>query len=424
MKRSAARPPAAFLAVASLCLVCLTCLVGLVANATTCEAATTRAHAATRKPALTAAAATTRAHAKADLGVATSFLNRELAVYAAHYANGYWGDGEVGCWACTQGGPMTAAATDYVITGNKQMLARAVQTLNLAIATRQSSAGAFSDPVTGQSDQITSQSDQITTMFFGDEFGETYLLLNSHVAKATAASWRTALERTANYMINSGASTWYANGNVNLGIVELLWTTWLASGQRRYLNAANVAWSVLEQPNQLLFNGCGWFTVKTPSVRFDANGAGYFAETGAGGTGYDPYYSMLQLDVAARLYLISGDLRFLRAANMLMNQENPRVNKSSWMINVSNGTRHTAANSYQGFQTSAYAVLSLLSNRRDLTRDVLPELRTDERWFSQAGQPNSDVFRRAISTSVSTAALAALIGSSGWTAGHSLAHLR
>ena len=61
-------------------------------------------------------------------------------------------------------------------------------------------------------------------------------------------------------------------------------------------------------------------------------------ESGGGAPGFDPEYSLLQLDDASRLYVESGDRRALRLANLLVNALLPRVD-ADWALDTSGGTR-------------------------------------------------------------------------------------
>jgi hypothetical protein len=337
------------------------------------------------------------------------FLAQELKTYGSTYRQGAWVDPEgPDCWACDDGGPATAAATAYVLgqDSDPQLLSEAEQTIDTAISTRQSANGGFSGP------PADAEPEDISTMFFGVEFGTVYYLLGADLPNAMRQRWQKSLASAADYLINSGSTTWYSNGNINLGFTEFLWMVWHATGETRFLNAYNASWQFTMDPPKAKFPGDGWVTVKSPSDPSGSDGRGYFAEAGSGGTGYDAEYSMLQLDVASRLYLLSGDNRALKAANMLMNMEMPRVNTHSWMLQTSDGSRHTETDRYVGFQTSAFAVLGLHAGRTDLLQYVMPELQQDEVWYPQPEQADSPVFRRAIGDSVSVIALAAAVSDS------------
>ncbi len=91
---------------------------------------------------------------------------------------------------------------------------------------------------------------------------------------------------------------------------------------------------------------------------------------------------------------------------MLLNTVMPRVNTSSWMLNTSGGTRHTAQGQ-DGFMTAAFAVLGLVGGRSSLVPDILPELQQEEIWYAEPGQADSAMFRRAFGNSIALVALAA-----------------
>jgi hypothetical protein len=336
------------------------------------------------------------------------WMTQQLSAYAGTQygplVDGVWTDSTpVPCWACANGGPATAAATLYVLGGesNPALLNEAKQTINSAIAHQQTPDGGFTPP------SGDSQSEAIASVFFGVEFGTTYYLLAPYLDDSTKSAWQASLAQLGNYMVNSGSSTWYINGNINLGITELFWLTWQATGQIQFLQDYNNSWAFTTNPPQNKFPGAGWVTTKTSTQADGSDGAGYFAEVGADSTGYDAEYTMLQVDVAARLWLLSGDPRALDAANMLINQELPQINTTTWMLNTSNGTRHTDADRQVGWQTGAFAVLGLDAGRTDLIPDIMPALRQGEAWFPQPDQANSPAFRRAFGNSISLLALAA-----------------
>jgi hypothetical protein len=193
-------------------------------------------------------------------------------------------------------------------------------------------------------------------MFFGVEMGTVLTEVAPALDPGRQAAWTDSLARAADYVVNGGFSTWYANGNLNLGDVELLYLAWRATGAPRFQTAYESAWSFVLAPPQDKFPGDGLRIVKEPSNPDGSDGAGYLAENGPGGVGFDAEYSELQLDVASRLYLLSGDARALRLANLLVNMLLPRVG-SDWLLDTSGGTRHTEPNRKVPFLTSALAVL-------------------------------------------------------------------
>ncbi len=334
------------------------------------------------------------------------FLFAQLAAYAGPegpYVAGTWKSTNNVCWACDNGGPATAAATLYVLTGRSRpvLLDQARQTIDTAIATRQGPDGAFSGP------RGDTQSAGVATMFFGVELGTAYRLLAPSLSAATRARWQRSLASAAGYLVAAHDVTWYANGNINLGYTELLYLAWQATGDTTLEQDYEDSWAFTLDPPQARFPGAGLVTVRNPTLADGANGDGYLAEIGPGGTGFDAEYSSLQLDVACRLYLLSGDPRALRLANLLLNVLMPRVNTSSWMLATDHGTRHTQADRHVGFITAAFAVLGFDGGRSDLAHYALPQLLAEEAWYPQPGQADSGVFRRAIGNSVALVALAA-----------------
>ena len=360
----------------------------------TCAIGSSAAHADT---------ASTAAAAESNV---TSSMTQQLAGYQGSvygpFQDGVWTDPDDTCWACDNGGPVTAAATLYVLTGasNGTLLAEAEETINTAIADDQNADGSFNPPNTSANVE--------NSIWFGDELGTTLRLLEPYLDANTLAQWQTALSADANYLMVSGNTASYINGNINLAETELLWLTWQATGNPTYETDYNNSWTFIMNPSQTKFPGAGWVTVQAPTQADGSDGQGYFAETGAGGTGWDPYYATLQLDVAARLYLLSGDPRALRVANMIMNLESPLVDTSNWMINTSNGTRHTGTNTSE-LITSAYAVLGFEGGRNDLVADILPQIEQEEQWYTEPGQADDAGFRRAFGNSVAVVALAAAL---------------
>jgi len=336
------------------------------------------------------------------------FMTQELSEYAGStygpFTNGVWTDpNDTTCWACDDGGPAAGAAAAYVLTGqtNETLYNNAVQSVNTAIAQRQQPNGGFTGP------PGDSESEGISTAFYGVEFGTVYYLLAPYLDATTKAAWQSSLTTAANYLVSSGNATWYANGNINLAYTEFFWLAWNATGNSQLQTDYNNSWSFTMNPPQKQFPGCGWITVKAPTQPNDADGEGYFTETGSGGTGFDAYYSMVQLDVASGLYLLSRDQRALDAANMLMNLEMPLVNTSKWILSAGNGSRHPQPTYNVGFQSSGLAALGLEGGRGDLVNDILPELQEEETWYPQGGQSNAPSFRRAFGNDISIIALAA-----------------
>jgi hypothetical protein len=334
-------------------------------------------------------------------------LSSTLAAYAGPlgpYQNGVWGGRDTTCWSCDNGGPASAAATLYELTGQARpaLLQEAEQTIDTAISTRQAADGSFRPPPnTGDG-----QAPDVATMFFGVEFGTVYHELAAVLDPARRQRWQASLSAAANYLIHNGNVTWYTNGNVNLGNVEFFYLVWQATGNATYEKAYETAWNTALSPDQTRFPKMGLVVVKSPTHADGSDGSGYLTEKGAGGVGFDADYSQLQLDCASRLYLLSKDPRALRMSNLLINMLLPRVD-SAWQLDTSGGTRIPNQGRKVGLVTSALAVLAEHGGRSDLAPMVLPELREEEAYFAEPTQAYNPFMRRALGNDVAVIALAA-----------------
>jgi hypothetical protein len=284
------------------------------------------------------------------------------------------------------------------------MLSAAEQTINTAISTRQQPSGQFTPPAGD------TQPSGIATIFFGLEFGTVYHQLAAVLDQATRARWQSSLAAAADYLARTGNLTWYSNGNINLSEITFFWLVWQATGNTKYERDYNSLWKFTLHPPQNEFPGSGLVVVKAPTKADGSDGMGYLTETGAGGTGFDASYTSTQLDNLCRLYLLSRDPRVLYLANLEINMLLPRIN-SSFVLNISSGTRHTEANAQAGIMTSSFAVLGLVGGRTDLASKILPYLNVLESWYNVSGQADTPVYRRGLATDVSMIALAA--GSKG-----------
>jgi hypothetical protein len=334
----------------------------------------------------------------------TAAATKSSADDPTYFDSGQWLTSTTTCWSCSNGGLATAAATLWRATAatRSDLLQKATETIDTAIATRQGPDGAFAPPP-GSAD---GQPPGIATMFFGVEMGTVLTEVAPALDPARQAAWTDSLARAADYVVNGGFSTWYANGNLNLGDVELLYLAWRATGAPRFQTAYESAWSFVLAPPQDKFPGDGLRIVKEPSNPDGSDGSGYLAENGPGGVGFDAEYSELQLDVASRLYLLSGDARALRLANLLVNMLLPRVG-SDWLLDTSGGTRHTEPNRKVPFLTSALAVLGWRAGRGDLAGLVTSHLAATTMQYGFSWNQTNDVFRRALGNDISAIAMAA-----------------
>jgi hypothetical protein len=343
------------------------------------------------------------------------FLTYVVDAYAGpwgSYTGGVWNSQDTSCWTCNNGGPATAAATAYVLSGDSQptLLGEAEGTIDTAIANWQRADGAFVGP-TG-----SSPSPDIDTMFFGVEEGNTYLELLPVLDAARKARWQASLAAAADYLIHNGNLNWYTNGNINLGNAELFYLAWRATGDERFDTAYQQAWNFALYPPQSSWPGRGLVIVNQPTRADGSDGSGYLTETGPGGTGFDAEYTSMQLDIACRLYLLSGDPAALRLANLEINMLLPRID-SNFLLDTSGGTRHTQPNRKVSLITSAYAVLGLDGGRSDLAPLALAQLNAIASAYIQPWNYYGAVLRRGLGNDISVIALASNLAQPvGWAA--------
>jgi hypothetical protein len=150
-----------------------------------------------------------------------------------------------------------------------------------------------------------------------------------------------------------------------------MWLAWAATGNRRFRRAYQRAWSFTISPPGPRWSKFGLKLTHPPSTRDGSDGAGYLAESGGGDPGFDPSYTMAQLDTATQLYVLTRDPRYVRLMNLLFNQERPRIR--AFTLNATAGTRK---DDDVPFLSSAPAVLVLTGQR--------PGLRSF--WLGQLGR--------------------------------------
>jgi hypothetical protein len=258
--------------------------------------------------------------------------------------------------------------------------------------------GLFVDP--------TNASAPIATMFFANELGTALVKLGTRLPAATRDRWRAALQRAADRIIARRELTWYANGNIQLGYAEMMYLTWVATGATRYRDAFETAWRYATSP-PLSATGQtggahGLIVTRAPKAASGADGAGYFSETGVGGSGYDPYYTVLQNDVLARLYLLSRDARVLRALNLVTNQQLARVNATTMQIDLRGGTRVPTAGDMP-FTTAGPMVLAAVGGRADLADTVARQVAVaGTREIAQIGVRADPIQYRDVGTKLAT----------------------
>jgi hypothetical protein len=301
------------------------------------------------------------------------YMHRSSPSDPRYYANGVWNatDGP-SCWFCydTAG---VAAATLSRLDDNPSLAKVAIATYTHAISVWELPSGAIADTPGGPPDGVG-------TGFFGVDLGMTYLELGPALPAAERASWSAALAKLASYLITSGQNAWYVNGNDNLRYTEVMWLAWAVTHQQRFLTAYNTEWQFTIAPPQARWAGFGLHITKIPTEADGSNGAGYLAESIFGQKpGFDPSYTMVQLDTATDLYVLTRDPRYLRLMNLEFNQLRPLIN-SGWVLDAMGGSRH---NDMVEFVTGALSVLAASGDRPDLVGKVSSQLRAVEATYRQ-----------------------------------------
>jgi hypothetical protein len=337
-----------------------------------------------------------------------SFSKRTGAADPRYFDHGLWVTDDHRCWACSQGGPATGAATLWAAgpRGRAQLRDEALQTIDRAIADHQGPDGSFVPPPGDP------QSPEVATMFFGVELGATDLALNASLDPDRRARWSSALARAADYLIAHGNLRFYTNGNVCLGNAALLYLAWRVTRAPRFSAAYETALGFALAPPQSRWPGFGLRVIRAGSSADGRDGAGYLAESGGGPPGFDPDYSALQLDVASRLYLYSGDRRVLRVANLLANALLPRIDRS-WMLDTGGGTRHPQAGRRVPFLSPGLAVLAWQGGRTDLTARVSSQFHLVARTYQDALNYGSVSIYRGLGNQLSVLLRAAQAGTAG-----------
>ncbi len=280
-----------------------------------------------------------------------------------YYANGVWyaTDGP-SCWYCYDSAAVGAATLSQQPSGDPQLRQVAIDTFNEAISQHQLPSGAFDDG--------SGAADGLGTGFFTVDLGVAYLELRNTLDAQTRAKWSAAIGAAADYLINSGNTTWYVNGNVNLRQTEVMWLAWVATQQPRFLTAYDSEWSFTISPSQTRWPGFGLQLTKTPTRADGSDGAGYLAESGGGAPGFDPSYTDAQLDTATDLYVLTHDPKYLWLMNLLFNQIRPLID-STWTLDALNGTRK---NDLEPFLDPAPSVLVDSDDRPDVAPGLAAQM--------------------------------------------------
>ncbi|MCW2983837.1 MAG: hypothetical protein JWR63_1407, partial [Conexibacter sp.] len=324
----------------------------------------------------------------------TAFSQKSGPTDVQYFADGTWISASPTWWAYTQGGPASAAAVLWRYGGMTRgdLYAMSVDAIDKAIATHQRADGAFAG------DAGDSQSPTIVTGMYARELGVAYLALEPRLDAARKARWQTAIMRAADFLIATGETSWYTNGNIEVGEIELLYLAARITGLPRFAAAYESDWAFALAPPLPRWAGFG--------LQQSPDGSGYLTESGTGAPGFDAEYTGVQLDVLARLWVLSHDPRALRLMNLEVNKLLPRVD-AAWQLDTSNGTRHLEAARKVPFLTQALSVLAG-DQRPDLKAPALAQWPSVEQTYRGTYRYTSVTFYKGLGGQLATTLLAAM----------------
>jgi len=196
--------------------------------------------------------------------------------------------------------------------------------------------------------------DKPETYFASLELAVTDRTLGDSLDAATQTRWKTALTRAIDYLVTStnlpnpaltgwkATDGWYTNGNIELGESTLLYLTWQITGDPKYQSLFSTQWHHTLTPDPVRWPGFGLVIEKAPTRDDGSDGIGYMAESGPDRKpGFDPGYAEFSTTIAARFYALTGFPGALRVLNLSLNKLLPRVDQTTWVLDATNGTRHS-----------------------------------------------------------------------------------
>jgi hypothetical protein len=268
-----------------------------------------------------------------------------------------WRSDDMRCWPCNLG-PGVAAAVMW--RRSKLDRARngrlAMQTFEGMLDQHQQPDGSFgAAPATGD----------LTTLFASVDLATATSELQPLLTPGQLRRWRTALAKAADFVWGK-LGDYYVNGNINVGVAVLMELAQRITGKPRFRSYARQGMRFALRPPQDRWPGFGLQFTTNPKRADDSDGAGYFAEKGAGQPGFDPEYTTLQSMFLTRLYELAPSARVLRLMNLLFNSVRPRVDTSTFQLRTDGGTRHPQLGRKVPFLSPILSALAFQGGRADL----------------------------------------------------------
>ncbi|GAA3301741.1 hypothetical protein GCM10020218_096020 [Dactylosporangium vinaceum] len=299
---------------------------------------------------------------------------------------GTWQD-STGCFRC-DAGPALALAGAAAVTGDPARRNRAEDIFDEMIWAHQRPSGAFGP------DERTAG---IDTMFFAAELGIATVVLGADLDELHRAAWAKSVASAADFLIQGGHLAWYANGNIAIGNTLVMALAARLTHDARYDGRYEQALEFAIHPPQGRWPKAGLTVTREPTRKDGSDGKAFFSEAGeANQPGYDPEYTMLQLDQLTRIFLVNGDPRILRAMNMLTNQLMDRLDATKWRLDTSGGTRMSQTPRSVPFDSAGPLVLVEAGGRPDLERYQDSLLTAIERNFLRSATAFGDRMKYAL----------------------------
>lgn len=328
----------------------------------------------------------------------TAYVARSATEDPHGWTDGVFGQGAARCMPCQSSAALGAAVLARPGEPDDERLrALSMATIDRLITTRQRPDGAFEGP---------GEVGEIPTAFLTADIGQAIIAGRAWLPAAKRARWRRSVVEGAEYLIDNGNLQWYTNGNIVLANTLTMYVAWRLSGQRRFARAYAKAWRFALRPPQPRWRGFGLHVVSGPKRPGGAGGAAYLGEwNGQDAPGYDPEYTAVQADVAARLLLLSGEPRVRRLTNLLWGMVSRRVD-NDWMLDTSNGTRHTDASRKVPMLSAAPAVLAVRAGRSKIEEQLPAQVAGAERFLLQTRRYSNPDSLKALGGRLGTALMA------------------
>jgi len=270
----------------------------------------------------------------------------------------------------------------------------AQETVDLAIARHQLPDGDFDNGT------HAAGSSGVSGGFWAEAEGLVALVLRPYIRRPLFADWVGSMERYADYLMRSGETKWYANGNVVLRTAVVLLETYRLAELNGGRNAARLwraytfelrfltdpatrgkgeRWSWLGYGERSNGNGGTWF-VETADSR--PNRPPLCANGDRPCSGFDPNYTEAQLNDANLADALGVNRQFwLNVIRGEFTTLKPRIDNG--MLNASDGSRDSVGE--EVFFPQIFGVLQragvghLNSYWRTQTRAIRDEVKQDER---------------------------------------------